>query len=307
MTVSQRFDAFLANIVLTSDQLAEGAKKHGGVLSTLNRNYYGYNSDTANSVLVGSWGKDTKVRPARDIDVLFILPFSKYLRFEKRLGNKQGQLLQEMKDVLQKTYSTTAMRADGQVVVVSLGSYAVQVAPAFLLENTQYWICDTNDGGKYRTLDPNAEIGVIQASDATTGGNTRNLIRMMKIWQRVCAVPIKPFVLELLVIEFLNSYAHKSHSSPRYDWMVRDFFAFLLTKNAISYVVVPGTGELIWLNSADWNSRAETAHAQAEKACAYESPHAPHSAGREWHKIFGDDIPTDDVGGGTRNPDTNTP
>jgi hypothetical protein len=61
--------------------------------------------------------------------------------------------------------------------------------------------------------------------------------------------------------------------------MVRDFFAFLLTKSARSYVVVPGTGELIWLNSADWISRAKTAHGQA-------------NAGGEWQKILGDDIPT---------------
>jgi hypothetical protein len=171
------------------------------------------------------------------------------------------------------------MRADGQAVIVSFGTYAVEVVPAFLLESTRYWICDTNDGGKFKTIDPVAEIVAIQASDLTTGGKTRNLIRMMKTWKRVCSVPIRSFVLDLLVVEFLNSYEYWSHSSAHYAQMVRDFFAFLLTKSARSYVVVPGTGELIWLNSADWISRAKTAHGQA-------------NAGGEWQKILGDDIPT---------------
>jgi len=283
------FDTLLANIALTSDQLVDGGRSHGNVRSTLNRNYYGVNSETANSTLVGAWGKDTTVRPPRNIDVLFILPYTMYRRFEKRLGNKQAQVLLEVKDVLQRTYPTTTMRADGQAVVVSFGSNAVEVVPAFLLESTQYWICDTNRGGTFKTTDPAAETAAVDASDVTTGGNTRNLIRMMKTWQRVCAVPIKSFILELLVIQFLNSYEDKSNSSEHYDRMIRDYFAFLLTKSARSYVVVPGTGELIWLNSGEWNSRAETAHAQAVTAC--ESKSEQDNTGREWQKMFGDDMP----------------
>jgi len=280
MMVSQPFDTLLANIALTSGQRIDGGRSHGNVRSTLNRNYYGYSSETANSMLVGAWGKDTMVRPPPNIDVLFVLPYTMYRRFEKRLGNKQAQLLLEMKDVLQRTYSTTTtMRADGQAIIVSFGGHAVEVVPAFLLESTQYWICDTNDGGKFRTIDPVAELGALQASDLTTGGKTRDLIRMMKIWQRVCSVPLKSVILDLLVIEFLSSYEDRSNSPAHYDRMVRDFFAFLLTKNARSYVVVPGTGELIWLNAADWISRAEAAHGYAD-------------AGQDWQKIFGGDMPS---------------
>ena len=279
MTVSEPFDTFLANIALTSHQRSDGGRSHGSVRSTLNRNYYGVNSETANSMLVGAWGKDTMVRPPRNIDVMFVLPYTMYRRFEKRLGNKQAQLLLEVKDVLQRTYATTTtMRADGQAIIVSFGGHAVEVVPAFLLESTQYWICDTNDGGKFRTIDPVAELGALQASDLTTGGKTRDLIRMMKIWQRVCSVPLKSVILDLLVIEFLNSYEDGSNSPAHYDRMVRDFFAFLLTKNARSYVVVPGTGELIWLNAADWISRAEAAHGYP-------------GAGQDWQKIFGGDMP----------------
>ncbi|HEY2094729.1 MAG TPA: nucleotidyltransferase, partial [Thermoanaerobaculia bacterium] len=82
-------------------------------------------------------------------------------------------------------------------------------------------------------------------------------------------------------------YADKS--AVYYDWMVRDFFTFLVGR-ANTYVSVPGTNEMIWLSDA-WKSRAESAEARAKKACAYESEKKGDAAGEEWQKIFGTDIP----------------
>src|SRR5262249_17339879 len=97
MYVSERFGALLANVKLTDDQKNDGTTKHKGVRNCLNREYYNLSSDYANSILVGSWGKETRVRPPRDIDVLFVLPDDVYWRFQRRSGNKQSQLLQEVK------------------------------------------------------------------------------------------------------------------------------------------------------------------------------------------------------------------
>src|SRR6478672_6690387 len=100
MTVYQRFEQFLLNIRITEEQAADGSTKHSGVRKCLNQHYYGHASESANSMLVGSWGKSTRVRPPRDIDVLFKLPYSVYEQYEKKSGNKQSQLLQEVKNVL---------------------------------------------------------------------------------------------------------------------------------------------------------------------------------------------------------------
>src|ERR1700732_401414 len=104
MTVSQRFDAFLSAIALTAEQAQDGITKHSGIRDCLNKHYYGVASGSANSMVVGSWGKSTRVRPTRDIDVLFVLPYSVYERYQGKSGNKQSQLLQEVKAVLSKTY-----------------------------------------------------------------------------------------------------------------------------------------------------------------------------------------------------------
>lgn len=289
MEVSQRFAVLLDNLKLTSTQQEDGRTKHAGVRSALNTHYYGTSSQYTNSLLVGSWGKSTATRPPRDIDVMFVLPLSVYERYERVTGNKQSQLLQEVKGVLQRAYPSTTMRADGQVIIVPFTSYAVEVVPAFVLTSGQYYICDTNGGGKYKTVDPVAEEKAISASDGQTNGNARNLIRMMKRWQDYCAVPIKSFWIELLVTNFLLTYTYANKPTVYYDWMVRDFLTFLVSRSN-TYANAPGTGELIWLSDA-WKSRAESAESRAKKACTYESDKKGDAAGEEWQKIFGTDIP----------------
>ena len=293
MTVSQRFDKFLSNIALTEDQVNDGIVKHAGVRKCLNSHYYNTASESANSILVGSWGKQTRVRPPRDIDVLFALPYSVYQRYEGKTGNKQSQLLQEVKSVLSRTYSTTKMRADGQVVVVPFASYAVEVVPAFKLTTGRYWICDTNSGGKYKESDPEAEMKGVSDSDSQSNGNTRHLVRMMKKWQEYCSVPLKSFWIELLAIEFMAGWQQRGKSSVYYDWMARDFLKHLIAK-ASTYMTAPGTYELVWLGS-DWKSKAESAYSRAVKGCEYEADEANASknvdAWWEWRNIFGDDVP----------------
>jgi hypothetical protein len=293
MTVSQRFEKLLSNIAITEDQKQDGIKKHTGVRECLNEHYYGSALQYSNSMLVGSWAKSTVIRPPRDIDVLFELPYSVYQRFENKTGNKQSQLLQEVKGVLSAWYSTTKMRADGQVIVVPFNSYSVEVLPAFKLSNGRYRICDTNDGGKYKETDPEAEMKSIADSDSNYKGNTRDIVRMMKKWQEYCSVPLKSFWLELLAEDFISSWQYHGNGATYYDWMARDFLSYVRGK-VDGWVLVPGTYEILWLGN-DWKSKADSAYERAVKACKYEADQESSTkdvdAWWEWRNIFGEDVP----------------
>ncbi len=288
MNVDVRFKKLISNLCLTDAQKDDGQTKHSGVRKCLNLHYYNSSSETSNSLLVGSWGKFTRIRPPRDIDVMFILPFSTYQRYESRPGNKQSQLLQEVKGVLSSTYTVTNMSADGQIVLVPFASYAIEVVPAFLM-NGNYWICDTNNGGRYKTTDPDAERAKISASKAIAGANTVHLIQMLKRWQEVCNVPLKSFWLELLAIEFLENWEYRAKSELYYDWMMRDFFKWLSLKGG-HYIFAPGTYEIMNLGNS-WVTKAESAYSRALNAIENESGGYTYLAGDEWQKIFGDFIP----------------
>lgn len=289
IAVRQRFDLFHRNLSLTTLQQQDAHTKRASVIGCLNRRYYGTSSTTDNSFMIGSWGKGTAIRPPRDIDLYFLLPVNVYHRFQVYRAYRQTALLQEVKDVLASTNPDTDMRGDGQVVVVQFESYRVEVAPAFLLTNGRYWICDTHDGGYYRETDPWAEVRHIETADQACNRNLRPLIRMLKAWQRHCTVPIKSFQLELLATDFLARSPWRYRDFFWFDWITRDFFADLY-HHANKLVFVPGTLEPIFLGD-EWQSRAESAYCRAEKACRYEEYNLVAAAGEEWQKIFGTQIP----------------
>lgn len=287
--VSSRFTQFLDNLKLTILQNSDGNTKQAGVRSCLNRYFYGESSETANSLLIGSWGKYTRVRPPRDIDILFLLPAEVYHRYQNRTGNKQSQLLQEVKNVLAQTYSQTRIKGDGQVVVVPFSTMPVEVAPGFRCTDGSIIVCDANNQGSYVTSSAEIEVADLIISDSNYNGNTRALIRMMKAWQTEKNVPLKSFVLERLSIEFMASWGSNTKDTFWYDWMCRDFFAYLCSR-VNGYITMPESGELIALGN-DWLFKAQTAHKKAISACENEHQNYEYLAGSDWQDIFGNNIP----------------
>lgn len=289
VAVRPRFTQFNANLSLTLSQTLDGYCKYTGVVDCLNRHYYNVASDTDHSLFVGSWGKQTAIRPPRDVDVYFVLPEAVYYRFQSRAGNIQSALLQEVKGVLANTYSRTEMSGDGQIVLVEFESYNVEVVPVFHLTNGRFWICDTKNGGRFKETDPFAEIAYINAVDEATNTNLRPLIRMLKAWQNWCNVPIKSFQMELVAAQFLAQCPWRIYDYFFFDWILRDFFAYLYGL-ANTFVVVPGTCEWVFLGD-DWQSRTLTAYQRACRACGSERDNQVAAAGDEWQKIFGFQIP----------------
>lgn len=288
--VSARFSKFIGNLTLTETQRNDGAARRSAVVKSLNLHYYGSSNATDHSIYIGSWGKRTRIRPPRDVDVLFRLPYSTYERFEKRTGNKQSALLQEVKSVLLRSFPNTAIRGDGPAVVVPFSSYNVELIPGFKLKGTGDWICMTDNGGSYKTAGYDAEATHISESNTKTNGNTRDLIKMIKCWQGHCNVPLKSFWIELISVSFLNQWEYAGKSKTYYDWMVRDFFEYLVSQSS-TYIYAPGTYEAMYIGSA-WLSKANTAKSHAVNACDHDAGDRPNSAGEEWRKIFGNDMPS---------------
>ena len=315
-TVSQRFNKFLQNIQLSKNHVEDASTKHTGVRNTLHNYYYGSQkssdipydyvtlltnsymksevlrekSTASTSYLVGSYGKNTAIKPPSDIDILFIMPPNEWAKYNNYLGNGQSRLLQDVKSVLVKRYPRTEIRGVGQVVSVEFDSYAVEVLPAFATTYASYFkYPDTSGGGTWRDTDPKAEKSALSESNGTTSGNTIRLIKMMKRWKKYCKVTtLKSLAIELTVVDFLSTYAHSDESATYYDWMVRDYLDYLIQNKSRSYQI-PGISEWLYIGDG-WLSRAETAYNRAKKACSYESSNDYRRASDEWKKIFGSDF-----------------
>jgi hypothetical protein len=284
--VIPHFTRFLANLELTSNQRDDAMTKVHSVGRCLHAKYYVGDYDPRKVVVVGSYGKGTAIRPPSDIDMLYLLPISEYYRINQVFGNGQSQLLQEVRRALASSFPRTDLSADGQVVRAPFASYAVEVVPAFLCDDGTYLTCHTADGGSWRASNPMAEYRAIADLDAAYGNKATHLIKMLKAWKRNCNVPLKSIALEIAACSFVRQWRYNNQSIFWYDWMVRDFFAFLWHhKNGTAQI--PGIQETIRLGDS-WVSRCESAYSRALKACEYEYHDLGVLAEDEWKKIFGD-------------------
>lgn len=288
IAVTTRFRRFFGALQPTDAEIEDAAAKQIGVRKSLHREYFNETTEDPLGFIVGSWGKRTAIRPPADIDVFMQLPLDDYHRFNEYAGNGQSALLQEVKSVLEATYHQTNMRGDGQVCVVAFNSIIVEVVPVFKYDDDRWLMPDTHDGGSWKTVNPAAEVACLDYTDLVASSNGRKLVQMMKAWKYHCNVPIKSFILELIVSEFLQGYEYRNRDFFYYDWFVRDFFRYLLSrKNGLIWA--PNSETYVSLGD-EWESRAISARDRALNACEYEYKDMVVHAGEEWQKVFGDRI-----------------
>lgn len=278
----------MTNINLSRDERRAALERAETVAKKLHGQYYPltlYNGSTKR--LIGSHGKKAAVRPVRDVDMIFQIPASTFVKYSEYAGNGQSALLQAVRLILKERYPGTDIKGDGPVVVVSFATgHKVEVLPAYHASDGTYLVPRTDDGGYWAASDYTAEYKRLDDSDRATHGQTRRLIKMMKVWQSYCNVPIKSLCLELRAESFLSTWEHRGTGSTYDDWMVRDFYARLI-EYANGSSKIPGIDEVCFYGDA-WLSRTQTAYRNAADACGYESSSDNALATYMWTKIFGD-------------------
>ena len=154
--------------------------RYKAVTKAFNSMFWESNSETAHSRYVGSYGRGTAIQSS-DLDILLELPPEEYPRFDKTKWNGQSRLLQAVKQSIEKHYSLSDIRADGQVVKIKFSDgMKFELLPAFKEQDCfgdftgTYAYPDSNMGGYWRSADPITEQ---QAMSVKNGdANTRGLL-----------------------------------------------------------------------------------------------------------------------------------
>ena len=294
--VIPHFEQFLTDLQLENEDRKDADGKAERVAKSLFAKYHPGQIFTPDCyVKVGSVGKETATKPRTDLDMLFVLPWDNYTRIEGLTGNKQSQLLQEVKRALTVTFPRTDLRADGQVVIAPFDTYNVDVVPSFRFVTGpltgSYYTAHTADGGSWRLSNPVAEYRWLKTVDAASGGKATHLIQTLKAWKHECNVDLKSICLEIAAGVFVQNWENRDKGMTFYDWMVRDFFAFML--NYVNGRAKPaGIDEWIPLGDS-WKTKCQTAYGRAVKACEHEHADQDTLASMEWQKIFGSRFPID--------------
>src|SRR5205807_7617578 len=111
MGLANWFETFCSNIQVKNS--GSISTRYKAITRRLNTDYWNTSSDTAHSLYVGSYGRNTAINGFSDLDMLIQLSYDTYKQYHGHAGNGQSALLQAVRNLIAKTYSTTTIRGDG--------------------------------------------------------------------------------------------------------------------------------------------------------------------------------------------------
>ena len=292
MGLAEWFNTFCASI-----QVQDGgtiSTRYKAITRRLNTDFWTTTSDVAHSFYTGSYGRNTAIHGFSDLDMIFQLPYFVYEQYNSYAGNGQSALLQAVKRSIEKTYSTTSIRADGQVILVPFNDgITFEVVPAFVNTDNSYTYPDANDGGRWRTTDPKPEIDAIRSRNTVCNDNLIPLCRMMRSWKQRWDVPIGGLLVDTLAYQFIENYEHRHKSYLYYDFMCRDCFKWMAGQDdKQEYWKAPGSGQYVY-GKGLFQYKAKRCYNISLEAIAHETaiPKQEWSAKQKWRDIFGTAFP----------------
>lgn len=285
MSVADNFEAFTNNLIVPNQDGI--SRRYKAITQRLNADFWNTSSEASHSLYVGSYGRNTAIKGFSDLDMLFQLPYAVYEQYNAYSSNGQSALLQAVKNSLAKTYSSSHVGGDGQVVVINFtDGIRFEVLSAFLNKDGSYTYPDSNGGGSWRVTNPKPELDAMQARDKVYGGKLRRLCRMMRAWKNEHNVPIKSLLIDTFAYRFISDWEYNDKSYMFYDWMVRDFLKELKDKPELDYWAAPGSGARVY-SIGKFQYRAKQGHLLAEEAIEKESSGYVYSARSKWRELFG--------------------
>lgn len=275
--MNEHFELFEKAIRLNSTQVEEVARKFKGVGNSLYHEFYGDGEDKTKRFKIGSHGKKTELRDENgDLDMIFKISRETLERYMAHEGNGPSELLRRAKEALQKTYSnsSTEHKSWGKVVLVKFSSgYDVEVMPCFEEGDGKFTIPNTENGGSWDSYDPREEINNVKRSNDETGC-TRRLIRVVKHWNNRTGKSIKSYIVENLVVAFLD----ETYSGQDWSELLESLYRWL------PFQVDSGLSD-------DALSRIASASSRSQKARGYELDGDFSKSCEEWRLVFGNEFP----------------
>lgn len=292
MGLADWFSTFCMNI-----QVQDGgtiSSRYRAITRRLNTDFWNTMSETSHSLYVGSYGRNTAIQGFSDLDMVFELPSPLYFQYNAHDGNGQSALLQVIRSSMRKTYSSSDIGADGQVVAVTFqDGITFEVVPVFTNQAGSYTYPNSNNGGKWYTMSPKPEIEAIRTRNVACNGNLVPLCRMMRSWKQQWDVPIGGMLVDTLAYQFIENYTYRDKSYLYYDCMCRDFFKWMADQDEKQeYWKAPGSGQYVYWKGL-FQYKAKRCYNISLEAIVHETanPKQEWSAKQKWRDIFGTAFP----------------
>jgi len=291
MGIGEAFEAFCNNLKVSSGESI--AYRYRRITNQLNFDFYGYENESYHSIYTGSYGRDTAIEGFSDLDILFWLPPKDYARFDGYSGNGQSAMLQEVRNSIQKTYPSSEVSGDGQVVVIGFtDNMRFEIAPGFDLTDDRFKCPNSNGGGYWYITDPRAEQKAINEQNGTKNHNLKRLCRMARAWKRTWDVPIGGLLVDTLAYRFLEQWAWADKSYLFYDWISRDFFEYVMNQpESQAYWLAPGSNQQVY-RKGNFEYKAKRCYNISLEAIEADSKGYEYTRNQKWKEIYGTYFPS---------------
>lgn len=292
MSINEKFTLFCNNIKMSKEDLDSISDRYHKITRRINLEYWNSDSNNNHSLYVGSFGRDTEILGS-DIDMLVQLPYSVYEKYNKYQGNGQSALLQDVKKAIEKTYTHSHLKGDGQIISFPFtDGIDFEILPAFINnDDTSYTFANSNNGGSWKVTNPRAEINAINDLNKICKGNLKKLCRMVRAWKNYNNVNISGILIDILCYRFIKDWKYRAEPLEYFDWLTRDFFKYLseIDTEKKEWCIM-GSGRKI-NHYGIFQYKAKQAYNVALTAIQYETQHNNYSANQKWREIYGTKFP----------------
>ena len=290
MKVGETFKDFLSNLSIKNDATIE--LRYGEITSALNRKFRDTESKSNNCLQVGSYGRWTAINGISDLDMLYIMPGSKWQDYNIIGG--QSKILDDVKDAIKARYPFTNIKKDRLVVCVTYKDFHVEVQPVFEQADGSFKYPDTYNGGSWKTTKPREEINAMKEFNSEKNKNLRRLCKMARAWKNYHGVGMGGLLIDTLAYNFLsNTSFYDNKSYLYYDWMCRDFFEYLSDQPKQDRYAALGSSQHVKVKK-DFRKAAKKAYDLSIKAIQANADEEE-DVNKKWKKIFGRNFPAKPV------------
>ena len=284
MSVSTMFYEFIDNLSINDTEII--SLRYGELTAALNKRFRETESKTANTLQVGSFGRKTGINGISDLDMLFILPKTKWNDYNNEGG--QLKLLQDAKDAILNRYPLTKVRVDRLVVTVTYTNFHVEVQPVFEQDDRSYKYPDTANGGSWKITKPREEMEAVAGLDDLKNSNLRRLCKMARAWKNKHGVGIGGLLIDTLAYNFLcSTIEYDDKSFLYYDYLSRDFFKYLSELPEQTEYAAPGSRQRVKVKRK-FQKKANKAHELCLEAIGAEKQN---NVNEKWKKVYGRPFP----------------
>lgn len=283
MTTSEMFQEFLENLKITNSE--QISNRYGEITAALNKKFRDTESKTANTLQVGSYGRWTGINGISDLDMLYIMPKTKWDDYKE---GKQEKLLSDTRQAIKDRYPSTTVKVSGLVVQVQYQNFQVEVQPVFEQDDGSFKYPHTRNGGEWKITKPKDEIAAMKEFVDQKNKNLRRLCKMARAWKNKSGVVMGGLLIDTLSHNFLKStdqYDSKSYGS--YDQLAKDFFEYLENEPEKEFYAALGSGQRVNVKKK-FQGKAKKARKLCQEAIDAESSEL---ASEKWRQIFGRNFP----------------